>query len=157
MKMRQCYEGYAMSLFRYWSVSNFPWWCNTMWSDVIRMTYSNTCSTVAVHAIEPQLNQLDRQWMGQTTPVHYHHTRGIFQGMCIPHIFSSLDWYITWMLLWLRLIQSLQTWSVTVVKLVSSSFVYQTIRMLWYNQSIVLSRANVLVYQECLRVQTKTS
>jgi len=34
---------------------------------------------------------------------------------------------------------------------------YQTIRMLWYNQSIVLSRANVLVYQECLRVQTKTS
>jgi len=34
---------------------------------------------------------------------------------------------------------------------------YQTIRMLWYNQSIVLSRANVLVYQECLCIQTKTS
>ena len=60
-------------------------------------------------------------------------------------------------LLRLRPIQSLQTWSVTVVKLVSSLFVYQTIRMLWYNQSIVLSRANVLVYQECLCVQTKTS
>jgi len=43
MKTRQCYKGYAMSLFRYWSVSNLPWWCNMMWSDVIRMTYSNTC------------------------------------------------------------------------------------------------------------------
>jgi len=29
--------------------------------------------------------------------------------------------------------------------------------MLLYNQSIVLSQANVLVYQECLCIQTKTS
>jgi len=29
--------------------------------------------------------------------------------------------------------------------------------MLWCNQSIVLSQANVLEYQECLCIQTKTS
>ena len=74
-------------------------------------------------------------------------------------------------LLRLWLVQTLQSWPVTTstdsvfTDLISNSrwasfqvrSFYQTIRMLWYNQSIVLSRANVLAYQECLCIQTKTS
>ena len=32
---------YAMSSICYWSISNLPWWCNIVWKDMIRTTYSN--------------------------------------------------------------------------------------------------------------------